>query len=316
MTTNNLNNNGKNFNFKSLPLAYNKQAKAVPDVALFIDNDGTHTENVMKCGPHMYVLKVGGVVGAVPDLPWESPEMVSFQEAVRKGPNGASILDAWRSSQSGDAYDPESGITKENCDTIQKWVKDQKAAGFHSPAVLFDYDRTLTVIEGTQFGEFPTVNREGFVEYYMGGLERLQRLRDLFKFLNENQVQMYILTNNTGCSVEKGSLFEQVGTQIFSPYPVEIICGKQWKYDKRNAAADSLSSVCKRASKQQPLYTDTSNNTTNEYDPIGDMTAEQLNAYMREQGMLGGKRKQKKRGKTLRKRVKKMHKKRMTYRRR
>lgn len=300
MSTNNNNNNGKNFNFKSLPLS---STKPTADVALFIDNDGTHTQNVMQCGPNMFVMKVGGLPGEVPDLPWDSPEMRSFQDAVEKGPNGASVLEAWRTTQPGDSYDPESGMTQEHCEAVKQWVQDQKAAGFQSPAVLFDYDRTLTVIEGSQFGEFPTVNQEGFVEYYLGGVERLQMLRDLFNVLNKNQVQMFILTNNTGCSDSKGSLFEQVGKQIFRPYPVEIICGKNWSYNKRNAAADILSSVCKRADvKKQTLYSNNNNNG------VGNMTAQELNAYMRNQGMLGGKRKK------MRSRRLKKQKKRMTRR--
>lgn len=222
----------KALEFKALPLEF----------ALFIDNDINQINRVKNCGSKMDVLHVGGYQTEVPVLSWENDAMKRFQENIQKGPGGKAFLEEFKTKFEGDTYDPTSGIRQEHCDFIKRWVNEKPSTSKLS--VLFDYDRTLTVIEGTNLTE---IDNEGFVEYYLGGIARVTMLRDLFTFLYERNVKMYVLTNNTACgSRALDSLFREVVLEIFSPYPVEIICGQAYNFDKWNAAATLLSEVCQR----------------------------------------------------------------------
>jgi hypothetical protein len=238
--------------------------KPAIDVALFIDNDIGHTENVMQCGETMYVMKVGELpANELLDLSMESDDMKPFVAAVEKGAEGAKMVSLLRAENKKDKYDKESGIRKTDCDTIKDWVIDMKK-DFQHPAVLFDFDRTLSVVEGMRLNYLDEnkIDIEGFVEYYMGGIDRLTYLRDLFRSLFENGVSMFILTNNTGCATTTG--FEQVCRHLFQPYPIHIICGQLWDFDKYTAAADVFPSVCSYPPiKQGPVYANNNNNNTN-----------------------------------------------------
>jgi len=91
---------------------------------------------------------------------------------------------------------------------------------------LTDWDATITVCEGMAFGKNhelltllelkhhpykdivyestesikKTIKFEDAVEYVMGGKERLERLREMFRMFNANNVHVYVLTNNPNAS--------------------------------------------------------------------------------------------------------------------
>lgn len=251
MNNNNNNNNYIAPNFKPIKLAI--------DVALFIDNDIKYIKDVQQCGPKMDVLHVGGQQGDVIDLNWSSQELAPFLKAVEKGEEGSKVITLMKEKgKEGVPYDSQSGIKKEHYDKIKEWVLKIKKNRFHAPAVLFDYDRTLTVVEGTDLSFFEEnkdrLTMEGFLEFHMGGKERLKMLRDLFFFLNDQGVAMFVLTNNGQCGLNP--LFQTLNEQLFDPYNVSIICGraKNYRGKKQKAAADVLPSVCRLSVKSEPVY--------------------------------------------------------------
>jgi hypothetical protein len=73
-------------------------------------------------------------------------------------------------------------------------------------AVFFDFDRVINCLEG--YSSYPTeeemIEHEGvhaitLLKYIIGSPIRLQKLRNLFDFLQNKKVRACILTNNTGC---------------------------------------------------------------------------------------------------------------------
>lgn len=250
---NNNNNNNNNIiapNFKPIKLAI--------DVALFIDNDIEYIKDVQQCGPKMYVLHVGGKNNVI-GLDWSSQELAPFLKAVEKGEEGSKVITLMKEKGiEGVPYDNQSGIKKEHYDNIKEWVLKIKKNRFYAPAVLFDYDRTLTVVEGTDLSFFEKnknrITMEGFLEFHMGGKERLRMLRDLFTFLKGEGVAMFVLTNNGQCGLNP--LFQTLNEQLFDPYNVSIICGraKNYRGKKQKAAADVLPSVCRLSVKSEPVY--------------------------------------------------------------
>ena len=206
-----------------------------------------------KCGTSMDVLKVGGMDISVPDMMWTDTNLQPFLDAVSQSEEGKQILEEMKTLLPGVPYDSESGVTKDHSDYVKEWVIGKKKLGYRSISVLFDYDRTLTVVEGTDLSKLDQFQLEPFIEYHLGGKQRVAMLRDLFTFLYNQGVHLYVLTNNGQCAHDTYSdKFKEVVEYIFNPYPVTIICGQRWRGHKQNAAAAVLPSVCRLDVKSTP----------------------------------------------------------------
>jgi hypothetical protein len=90
---------------------------------------------------------------------------------------------------------PKNGMTTEQIENLKQWVVENR---HDYRIVFFDWDRTLTVMEG--FFDVKLTEVDNFVcdyaQYIMGGKERFDSLKDMFAFLTEHHVQVYIITRN------------------------------------------------------------------------------------------------------------------------
>ena len=93
---------------------------------------------------------------------------------------------------------PSKGITIGQIQELRKWCRDHRD---QSKVVFFDWDKTLTVLEGFIIFSKDKSNFEKYIcahaEYLFGGKTRMERIRRMFSFLQRYGVQVYILTNNT-----------------------------------------------------------------------------------------------------------------------
>jgi hypothetical protein len=93
---------------------------------------------------------------------------------------------------------PSKGITIGQIQELRKWCRDHRN---QSKVVFFDWDKTLTVLEGFIIFSKDKSNFEKYIcahaEYLFGGKARMERLKRMFSFLQRYGVQVYILTNNT-----------------------------------------------------------------------------------------------------------------------
>lgn len=246
----------------------NNLASLIPksfDAGLFLDNDTKHIERVALCGPKMIVRKVAGIDG-MPSVPIRNPgfkrhlygEHIAKLSDVGKAASlvimKMNLWKAWQAQRMADErLDPGSGIRQEDVDFVKTWVREREGQKL---AVLLDYDRTITEIEGgyfiansfeelkAQFATFrphypfvftrdlPGFTLEGFVDYYVGGPERVAMLQDMFDFLYERNVAVYLLTNNTACQRARG-LFEETMKVLTRGRPIVILCGADFGYDKK-----------------------------------------------------------------------------------
>jgi hypothetical protein len=97
----------------------------------------------------------------------------------------------------------------------------QKTGNIHK-AVFFDWDHTLSVMEGIL--PFNPVNygatyRE-MAEYYVGGVERFVLLRQMFETLTALGMPVYILTNNPICTSDHPvQPLDRYNIHPFHPFP-------------------------------------------------------------------------------------------------
>jgi hypothetical protein len=100
---------------------------------------------------------------------------------------------------------PNNGL---NIDDLLVW-----SSSSSDKLILSDWDRTITVVEGMYFGpidgtltskvESGEIIMHDLLVYLMGGEERLAKVIDMFSILNENSVQIFILTHNRNASKNK-----------------------------------------------------------------------------------------------------------------
>ncbi len=127
--------------------------------------------------------------------------------------------------------------------------------------VFFDWDRTLTQQEGLIIGRsegFSSVvdlikskiaierplTLEGYAEFLMGSYDRFQEMKGFLRALYDRSVNIYVLTNNTGCPQNK-MLFEELGFALLPGIGfTDIICGASFQYLKRKALLSEVPSAC------------------------------------------------------------------------
>lgn len=92
-----------------------------------------------------------------------------------------------------DRYDARSGIQQEHYDNILKpWIASR---GIGPHVAVFDWDRTITVIEGLILGDDII---DDTLNYVCGGKTRVAMLKAMFQQVASANIHIMILTNNTG----------------------------------------------------------------------------------------------------------------------
>lgn len=92
-----------------------------------------------------------------------------------------------------DRYDARSGIQQEHYDNILKpWIASR---GIGPHVAVFDWDRTITVIEGLILSDDII---DDTLNYVCGGKTRVAMLKEMFQQLVLANIHIMILTNNSG----------------------------------------------------------------------------------------------------------------------
>lgn len=120
-----------------------------------------------------------------------------------------------------DMYDPVSGIQENHIRILNRWLSQTRYA--HQRAAIFDWDRTLTMVEGLYpIESTETLHFEDALLYLMGGSKRLFLLRKMFDKLHRLKVELFILTNNMA---SLDPFFKQL-VHCLSPHipPTNILC--------------------------------------------------------------------------------------------
>jgi hypothetical protein len=208
---------------------------------IFFDNSQDRIDEVSSMCPTIRCVKIPEkMVATPPDMLWTDPIIRPFLIAI--GDNNK-YLKALREREelAGDRYDEVSGIHPPDILELGEWM-DSIPAG-ESAAVIFDWDRTITVIEGL-FGfnkikrfeehyqpssgmsveEFQRIFREDTITYLLGGLERIAYIREMLNIIHANGIAIFILTNNGSCGAD--TFYPYI--QALTPHiPLEnMLCSK------------------------------------------------------------------------------------------
>jgi hypothetical protein len=87
---------------------------------------------------------------------------------------------------------PNNGID-DNLGELNTWIGRRNG----QKVLLFDWDKTITVVEGMQFsGLTDAVDFEDMIEYVMGGRDRFRRIQQMFQSCKQNGVAFFFITHN------------------------------------------------------------------------------------------------------------------------
>jgi len=142
-------------------------------------------------------------------------------------------------TEGGEIVMPSRGLTKDMINDI--------IVAYQQPALnkylFLDWDRTISVIEGFICPYYPDLfinhdidNYNDILEYIIGGEERINLFKLMYKILIDNNTKVFIITNNaTASKYEKGNRpeFLQLIRIIFPEFPEEhLICSYDFDSDK------------------------------------------------------------------------------------
>jgi hypothetical protein len=193
------------------------------EAAIFFDNKKEHLDEVHTKHRNIKLVKVPDAKGSYfpKPLSMNSGPLKTMIDSL--GPNA--YVDLLKSSGiDTDAYDPVSGIEQNHIRILNRWLTNTKDSSNNSRAAIFDWDRTLTKVEGF-YPLYKGQERHMFEDtllYLFGGHKRLLKIRGMLQHLATEGVEIFILTNNEASI----TTFYKRMIHVLSPHiPLEnIIC--------------------------------------------------------------------------------------------
>lgn len=143
---------------------------------------------------------------------------------------------------------PNNGID-DNLAELNAWIGQQSASARHPKVLLFDWDRTITVVEGMQFsGLSGDVKFEDIIEFVMGGRSRFRRLQQMIDNCFASGVHVFFITHNPNArhaSPNRGLYLEMINSLMdrrVDPNSVLFASG-DYGFKKHNAANAALPGI-------------------------------------------------------------------------
>jgi hypothetical protein len=208
--------------------------------ALFLDNDPTQIRLVNESLPRIETIRIPESETLIPQPlgtvqrnlesfsghPFTTNRYIDRSFKIRKHPHHL--------------YDPVSGIRDTHIVLVDLWML--RTRHDRNRALLVDWDRTISLFEGfigDDAGEI-VGERIGYYEdllvFLLGGAPRLAAIRDMFARAHAEGIDIYVVTNNSGCNnIPCG--FNHFVKQLFQTIPYVLICGKEYGGHKGRALA-------------------------------------------------------------------------------
>lgn len=236
---------------------------------IFFDNAAESLDDVRRYCKQIQFVKVPDSGGKVKSLSFEDP---AFQVVLREiGSRNLYFISLRNTGAQGDRFDTKSGLRPQHEAVLQKWLASTENVAQEGRAVLLDWDRTLTVIEGYHnLMSWGAVQRliasgklqasrviEDTLRYLMGGTTRLKWLRDMIDSI-PTDVELVVLTNNKSClDAEHKKFFKQLLSSLFNGRRYSLICGADFDFDKGAALSASamFREICTKPTDEIPSHT-------------------------------------------------------------
>lgn len=213
------------------------------NVAIFFDNLKSHVSRISEiCNRRITSVYVGGDDEAE-IVPFTNQRFREYWER-REFVKNTYLRHIRTVTPDGDMYDPLSGIKEKDIGEFMRWLSDTSYAQ-DERAIFLDWDRTITIFEGiameytrdkeASFADlFPGVSIEDTLRYLCGGEKRLSMIRTMLRTAQRENVDIYVLTNNTACSYR---FFSEIVDGLMGPGVIQIVCSGDAPYNGNKVKA-------------------------------------------------------------------------------
>lgn len=208
--------------------------------AIFFDNQPSHLEEVGKLCRNVQLVEIGQSAPDAPHIMFDSSAFSDYMKRVDldNSINAYKIPDDIKGNiyvwwlihavkANGDAIDTMSGIQEHHLPIVNEWLEETKGSG-KKRAALFDWDRTITMVEGVRLHTKKELDSESWqrylrhgLSYICGGEARIKMLRTLFQTLHKAGVTLILLTNNLACKYQE---YDEITKLLFKDVPYFKIC--------------------------------------------------------------------------------------------
>ena len=177
---------------------------------LFFDNDIKHVEAINEMCPLIRAIHVNEDASFTGT---DMSKLTAYSDSIGLKANDNTYVKALIDTGLGEDK-IAAGLTDKQIDYIKMWAQ----TDLPEKKIIFDWDRTITRIEGFVFtrrtkasaDKLDTlfsltvygVKIEDMVVYACGGQERLDKLIEMMRILQESGVDVNIVTNNAACFKE------------------------------------------------------------------------------------------------------------------
>lgn len=204
------------------------------NLIIFFDNDETHERDMKNNVTNCLSIKVSDEISEKYEDSLKSNEkyMLEFKNADETWTNEYAKLMHDNYNPKDEKFPICDGITQEYVDLfVTPFIA--KASGDKQKIAIFDFDRTLTIMEGflsppdEEYKEmFDNFKPHDVALFLFGGQKRIDMLISMYKSLKDANFQVLVLTNNPTCSNSVGRLFFiSIITQIFEKFEnTDLIC--------------------------------------------------------------------------------------------
>ena len=230
--------------------------------AIFFDNEEIHFQKFLGCDSVTLVKIPSSKI--LEEKPWSEYSAVNIDNTY---------FSVMKTIYTGDYYDKSSGIQAEHIDMLHKWSAETSGL---TRAILLDWDRTITQVEGficpydaqkmeeykstlireldSQSPDFikevsilrglPNITAEDMLLYLIGGKERLKQIREMLDFSHKKGIQIVIITNALS---SQSPVFDELLDKLFNKIPYTKISSRFAPFygDKYLALQPRFSSICK-----------------------------------------------------------------------
>ena len=195
-------------------------------IAIFYDNDIINFKNNKICKCILSIPVSGG------KLYWESDakrESEYTKNLSNEGKHIFKLIKTIYNRGKPDELDSTSGISETQINSLITLITTSKDVEVTD--VIFDFDRTLSQVEGFLYPSgvtyntqqvfdayfkptYPLDTRKGLANYYFGGDKRIANLKKLWGVLYDYDIDVWVLTNNNSLNPIDSSGREKGGTSI------------------------------------------------------------------------------------------------------
>lgn len=140
---------------------------------------------------------------------------------------------------------PNNGISP-NVQELMDWSNEQDGSTKYA---IFDWDKTITVVEGMYFGDYQGENIQNIdplqiALFIMGGQDRLNLIQQAIEELKKNNIQIFIITHNPNATkwnrISRGVYLNLINIIFNFPYDFidgnVLYCSKDYGFKKWKAS--------------------------------------------------------------------------------